>query len=147
MDNQTVTIVLQFFGVVFIVLGAAGLLGIWKNWYWRSQRTIYGYIPFGLMFLLSAFEPQVRQQLGSAVWVLFVLYTLLFALGMVGFFRPPRFVKPKWVQPIEAQPASVYQVMRKQVKEGANWRQRVSSPEELDAWIKEIRRQKPKKGK
>ena len=147
MDPQTITIVLQVFGAIFIALGIAGLLGIWKNWYWRSQRSIYGYIPFGLLFLVSAFEPQIRPRLGGSLWILIAIYTLLLALGIWGFIRPPRFVKPKWVQAIEAQPASVYHAMRKQVKAGENWRRRVSTSEELDAWIKEIRRQRPKKGK
>jgi hypothetical protein len=79
--------------------------------------------------------------------ILIFIYTVLFGLGMWGFIRPPRFLKPRWVQVIESQPVSVYQGMRKQVKAGENWRRRVSTPEELDAWIKEIRRQRPKKGK
>jgi hypothetical protein len=144
MNNISTEMVLQVLGVVFIGLGIAGLVGRWKNWYWRSPRSIYGYIPFGLMFILASMEKPIRAQLANATWILIGAYVVLFALGLWGFIRPPSFLQPQWLRPIEAQPRSVYLEMATQVKAGLDWRARVADPQALEKWIKEVRRKQPK---
>jgi hypothetical protein len=147
MNGLNLELVLQVFGAVFILLGLAGMLGIWKGWYWRSQRSVYGYIPFGLMFLMSSFEARIRLALGPAGWLVIVVYVILFALGVLGFSRPPQFLKPRWTRLIEAQPRAVYDAMAREVRAGEKWRPRVATQEALEEWIREVRRVRPKTAK
>jgi hypothetical protein len=139
MYGISLTLILQLFGAFFILMGVAGLLSFYKNWYWQSRQSIYGYIPFGLIFVVSSFETQIRQQLGANGWLVIVIYVLLFALGVWGFVRPPQFIKPGWIRLIETQPQNVYDAMVKEVKAGVNWHQKVESPEALAEWIRTIR--------
>jgi len=139
MYGISLNLIMQIFGAFFIAMGVAGLLSIYKNWYWQSRQSIYGYIPFGLIFIVSSFETQIRQQLGPNGWLVIVIYSILFAIGVWGFARPPQFIRPGWIRQIEAQPKNVYDTMVKEVKAGVNWRQNVASPEALAEWIRTIR--------
>jgi hypothetical protein len=147
MYGISLTLILQLFGAFFIVMGVAGLLSFYKSWYWHSQQSVYGYIPFGLIFLVSSFEAQIRQQLGTYGWSVIVIYVILFAIGSWGFVRPPKFIKPGWIQLIETQPKNVYDTMVKEVKAGANWQKKVESPEALAEWIRTIRSRPSNKAK
>jgi len=144
MAGLPVEVILQIFGGFFILVGFAGLFGIWKSWYWRSQRSIYGYIPFGLMFIVASIETRLRQQLGQAGWIVIAIYVVLFVVGSWGFIRPPRLIKPLWVRTIEEQSNAVYKAMSSEVKSGVDWRSRVASKEALEDWIRTIRRKLPK---
>ena len=140
MSGFSLPILLQLFGALFIVMGLAGHLGLYKAWYWNSPTRIYGYIPFGLIFIVSSFEAEIRTQLGQLGWLVIAIYVILFGLGIWGFVKPPLFLKPGWIRLIETQPKYVYDVMKQDVKSGINWRARVASPEALAEWIKVSRR-------
>jgi hypothetical protein len=144
MSGFSLTLLLQLFGALFIVMGVAGHLGLYKAWYWNSPSRIYGYVPFGLIFIASSFEAQIRAQLGQLGWLMIALYVVLFGLGLWGFIKPPTFLKPGWIRLIETQPRYVYEVMAQDVKSGINWRERVATPEALAEWIKVSRRRKVK---
>lgn len=147
MANIDTNWLLRLLGAFFILAGLAGLSGRWKNWYWRSQKTIYGYVPLGVLFILTSFETQLLQWLGKATWAIWVIYSLLLALGMWAFIRPPKFLKPAWTHPIEEQPPWVYKAMSSEVKAGKEWRPRVETPHAIEDWIKEIKRHRPKSPK
>jgi hypothetical protein len=144
MNNLDANWLLRLMGVFFILAGLAGITGRWKGWYWRSQKTAYGYIPLGALFVMTSFELQMLQWVGKATWVIWAIYALIFAIGMWAFIRPPKFLKPEWIRTIEAQPPWIYKAMASQVKAGKDWRQRVENPQAIEDWIKEIKRQRPK---
>lgn len=138
MDDRTSTLLLQAIGIVFIILGILGMIGFYKRWYWSGSTRAYGYVPFGLLAILVSFEKPIKEFLGSNFWILIVGYTLLLGLGFFVFARPPKFLKPAWIQRIEEEPKRVYEAMAKEVKGKADWRKKVETPEALEAWIKEI---------
>ena len=147
MSGLSLNLMLQLFGALFILMGLAGHLGIYKGWYWNSPNRIYGYVPIGLVFIISSFEAEIRAKLGQLGWLVVALYVVLFGLALWGFVKAPKFIKPGWVRLIEAAPKRVYAVMVQDVKSGINWRERVATPEALAQWIKDAYRRPLKPSK
>nr|MBC7243816.1 hypothetical protein [Chloroflexota bacterium] len=133
---------LRFFGVVFTALGVAARLGLWKNWYWRSRGTAYGYIPLGLLFLVYSFHSTVEARLGSYYILYQGLFVLLILCGLWWTVQPPSFIKPAWVRWVEAYPKEIYDAMMKAVEQGEKWEPHVASPEKLENWVKSLRGKK-----
>ncbi|MGC8787649.1 MAG: hypothetical protein ACP5Q1_09530 [Anaerolineae bacterium] len=134
--------IIRIFGVTFAALGLAARLGLWKNWYWRSRGTVYGYIPLGLLFVLYSFNALAVARLGSYYVLYQGLFALLIACGLWWTVQPPAFIKPAWVRWIEAYPKDVYQMIEKAVESGADWEANVATPEKLEQWIKSLRSKK-----
>jgi hypothetical protein len=132
------------FGVTFVALGLAAWSGLWKNWYWRSRGTVYGYVPLGLLFVLYAGNPWAQGRPGPYYRLYQGLFVLLALCGVWWSLRPPAFVKPAWVRWLEAYPADVRQLATKAVEQGAAWEPHVASQDKLDAWVKSLRKDKRK---
>lgn len=133
-------LLLQAFGFVFLGIGLAARFGLWRNWYWRSRGTVYGYVPLGLLFLVYSYEELARERLGTLYPVFQVAIGLLILLGVWWSLRPPAFVKPAWVRWVERYPRPVIQAMARAAEEDKDWEQHVSSPEALDDWVKSLQR-------
>src|SRR5512138_2239781 len=128
------TLLLQAFGLIFLGVGMAARLGVWKKWYWRTKGSMYGYIPLGLMFLLYSFYEPVKERLGTTFWMFQSLFLVLIAIGAWLSLRPPAFIKPTWVRWVEAHPRDVRQAMERAAKDDPDWEQHVTSPEAVESW-------------
>ena len=135
-DPQTLSIL---FGLVFIAIGLAARLGLWKQWYWRTRGSVYGYIPLGVLFILFTLSEQAAARLGQYHVVYQGLIVLLIAVGVWWSLRPPEFIKPTWVRWVEGYPQNVYQAMLKAVEQGEDWEPHMASREDLEAWVKTLR--------
>jgi hypothetical protein len=142
--NLDPNLFLQVFGLIFIGMGGAVQLGLWKKWYWRSQGRAYGYIPVGLLFILYSFNSQAQQKLGANYWLFNVAFGALAVLSVWLFFRPPNFMKPAWVRWVEAYPPDVYKAMRETAQNDPDWDKHMSSPEAVDEWVRTLKKGKPK---
>lgn len=141
LDSQ---VVLRVVGLFSIVVGLLGLTGVWKRWYWRSQRnTVYGYPLLGLACMLGSFEDTIQQMVGGREWLVIVFYIILLGGTVLISYSPPKFLKPRWIKRIEKEPHWVYEKMVKEVMADKPWRYKAKNMTELEKWIKEIR----KKGK
>lgn len=147
MSGLSFTLMLQLFGALFILMGLAGHLGLYKAWYWNSPNRIYGYVPIGVVFIVSSLEADLRAKLGQLDWMVVGLYVILFGLALWWFIKPPKFIKPGWIRLIEAASKRDYQVMVQDVKAGMDWHKRVATPEVLAEWIKEAHRRPLKPSK
>jgi hypothetical protein len=138
------TFLTQAFGVIFLGLGLAARLGMWKKWYWGSRGAAYGYLPMGLVFVVYSFNDRAAQLLGSR-YVLFQAGLVLLGLCALWWtVRPPAFVKPAWVRWVEAYPPNLLDAMAKAVKRGEEWEPHMSNPESIDAWVKSLKGKKNK---
>jgi uncharacterized membrane protein YccC len=140
--NQQFLILL--FGAVFTALGVTARLGVWKNWYWRSRGTVYGYIPFGLVFILYSFNAVAKAQPPPSYLLFQGAIVLLIACGVWWSVRPPALIKPAWVRWVEAYPQDVREAMAKAVEQGKNWEARVRSKEALAEWASSLGSRKSK---
>lgn len=135
-------LLLRLFGITFIALGLAARLGVWKNWYWRSRGTVYGYIPLGLLFIVYSFNALAVARLGSYYILYQGLFVLLIVWGLWWTVHPPIFIKPIWVRWVEAYPKEVFDTIVKAVEQGEKWEAHVVSPEKLELWVKSLRAKK-----
>ena len=142
--NFDPTLLLQAFGFIFLSLGVAARLGLWKKWYWRTKGAVYSYVPLGLLFLVYSFNELAKARLGQYFWMYQALFGVLIVLGIWLSFRPPKFVKPAWVRWVEAQPAQVVKDMEQDALDDPNWERHVTSPEAVDTWAKSLKLKKPK---
>jgi len=142
--NFDPTLLLQAFGFIFLSLGVAARLGLWKKWYWRTKGAVYGYIPLGLLFLVYSFNDLAKERLGPYLWVYQVSIGILIILGVWLSFRPPEFVKPAWVRWVEAQPTQVLKAMEQDALDDPNWERHIISPEAVDLWANSLKLKKPK---
>lgn len=139
--NLDSDIVLRVLGVISIIIGLAGLLGFWKRWYWRSQRsTVYGYPLLGIICFIVSFEDYILQNLLPKEWILISIYLVLFGIVVWISYSPPEFLKPKFVKRIEQEPQEVYERMARHVMEDKPWREKAKNLEALEKWIKEVKR-------
>jgi len=135
---------ISLFGIVFAAIGVAARLGRWKNWYWQTRGSVYGYVPLGLLFLLYAYKEEAVARLGPYYILYQGLLGILVAVGLWWSLRPPEFVKPAWVRWVEEYPKNVQEAMRKAAEAGDEWEPHMASPEELKAWVKTLRSKKAK---
>ncbi len=143
MDSTTTTSIMQTLGAIFILLGIAGMTGIYKKWYWTGPNKIYGYVPFGLLLILASLEDQLKVWLGGSNWALLSVYSVMLGFGMWGFIKPLKIFKPAWIRRIEQEPKFVFEDMAVSAKKSQEWRAKVSSIEYLNVWIKEIHKKHP----
>ena len=146
MTEENIQLLIFVFAAVFFGIGVLAVLGLWKNWYWRSPRRAYPYIPLGVLFLTAAFDDQLKAAFPGSEWIVTVIYVLIFAIVVWFAVAPPVWLKPRWIRQIEEQPKNVYAEMSRQAQANDDWRDKVDDPKKLDAWIQEARR-KPQKGK
>jgi hypothetical protein len=137
-------LMLQALGLVFVALGGAARLGLWKQWYWKSRGTVYGYIPLGGLFLVYSLDSLAVERLGSRYILFQGLIGLLIALGLWWSIRPPAFVKPAWVRWLERHPKQVLQAMAQAAEEDKGWEQQVVSQEAVDHWAKALQKRPPR---
>jgi len=138
------SLLLQAFGLIFMTLGLAARLGLWKKWYWRTKGSVYGYIPLGLMFLLYSFYGLAKERLTVPFWWFQALFAVLLIVGLWWSFRPPSFVKPAWVRWVEAYPKNITTAMEQATAEESDWDRHVTSPEAIEAWVKGLKLKKPR---
>jgi hypothetical protein len=134
-NQQVLTIA---FGAVFVALGVAARLGVWKSWYWRTRGSVYGYAPLGLAFLVYALRDRVVQALGGNLIVFQGVLALLVLLGLWWSMRAPAFVKPAWILWVEQHPKKAYEAMASAAIGGDDWEPKVASREAVEAWAKEL---------
>ena len=138
------SLLLQAFGIIFLAIGMAARLGLWKKWYWRTKGSMYGYMPLGLMFILYSYYEPVRESLGASFWMYQSLFAILIIVGAWFSFRPPGFIKPAWVRWIEAYPKDVHQTMQDAAADDPNWESHVTTPEAIELWVKALKMKKPR---
>ncbi|MGD2166178.1 MAG: hypothetical protein PVH50_11705, partial [Anaerolineae bacterium] len=107
LDDQ---VLLELFGLVFVGMGLAARLGLWKGWYWRTRGGSYGYVPLGLLFFVYSRREALTALAGTEL-AFYGLFGLMLLLGLWWSFIPPDFVKPRWVRWIEAQPERAQEAM------------------------------------
>jgi hypothetical protein len=145
MTASQAQLLMQIFGVFFLAIGLAARLSIWKGWFWRQQRMVYGYIPLGLLLIVYSFNEQAKAGLGPNYLVFQILTGLMLVIGAWWTARPPAFVKPDWVRWVEAHPKRVIDAMAQAVKKGESWGEKVKSKETVDAWARALKMKLPKK--
>lgn len=132
-------LLVQAFGLVFIGLGLAARLGVWKTWYWQSRGTAYGYIPLGGLFIFFTFFEPLKKILGSYAWLFPVIFALVMSLGIWWTIRPPRLVKPTWVRWVEKYPSYIIEAMKSAAGKDKEWGRFVVSEETVDAWARSLK--------
>jgi len=137
---------LGVFGLVFVGLGVAALLGIWKGWYWRSRGGAYAYIPLGVLFILFGWRSEVTEFFGTEL-ALYGLFGALLGVGAWWSIQPPDFIKPEWVRWIEKHPEPVREAMRDEVERGEEWREHVASEDAVNRWARRIKPRQSGKGR
>jgi hypothetical protein len=134
-------------GLFFTCAGAAGIRGKYKRWYWSSKRTVFAYIPVGVLFFLVA----LGQGLTGALLpkILWGAEVLVFAIALWWLIQPPAWLQPDWIRQIEEHPKAVYDVMQQQVKAGTKWQTSVQDPQSLEKWIQSVEKglQRKRKGR
>ena len=96
-------------GVFFITASVFGITGKWKRWYWTSRKSVYLYLPIGVLFLLATLGFWVKAGILSTV--LQGAEIVLLGIAIWWVTSPPGFLKPAWIRTIEAHPKSVYDAM------------------------------------
>ncbi len=135
-------ILITLFGLTFSGVGLAARLGLWKDWYWRTRGSVYGYVPLGLLFILYAFNERAAERLGQYYTFYQGLLALLMIVGVWWSLRAPDWIKPTWVRWVEQYPDTTREAMQKAVEAGEDWQPHMASPEALEAWVKTLRPQK-----
>ena len=134
-DDQTL---LVLFGVVFLGMGLAARLGMWKAWYWRTRGGAYGYIPLGLLFIVYSLRPELTALFGTEL-AFFVVFGLMLLVGVWWSFAPPDFMKPGWVRWVEDQPERVQEAMRERADGDTEWREHLESREAVEQWARRLK--------
>jgi hypothetical protein len=132
----------RIIGAAFVLLWLAARLSLWKRWFWRSPRSVYPYLPIGLVFLVY---PEYERAQAAGGTEATVYLAILIALGLIAIWwmiRPPAFVKPDWVRWIQKHPESTYTAMRDLVNEGAEWRDQITDQRAVDRWARRVGRKR-----
>lgn len=145
MPSLNTTLLLVAFSTVFIGMSLLARTGKWKNWYWRSPRRVYPYLPLGLLFLLATFDDQLRAFFAPNEWLVTAIYALFMALVIWFAIAPPRVLKPNWVRIIEEHPPQVYQELARQAVQSEEWREHVRDEASLRLWVEQARSMTAKK--
>jgi hypothetical protein len=132
-------------GSFFILAGAAGISGKYKRWYWSSRRTVFAYIPIGILFYLVALGQGLADPLLTKI--LWIAEVLVFGIALWWLIRPPKKLQPTWIQLIEEHPRAVYDAMQKQVKAGTEWQASVQDTKSLEKWIQSVEKELQRKRK
>lgn len=144
MTTSQIQNIMMAFGGIFFALGLLVRLGIWKNWFWKQQRMVYGYIPLGLLFIYFSFNEQAQERLGTNHIYFQGFAIILFLVGIWWSARPPSFVKPGWVRWIEAHPKRVVEAMQAAAGKNDEWKEKVKSKQAVDNWARGIMLKMPR---
>ncbi len=147
MFNLDTGLLIQAFGIIFIVLGVAARIGYWKNWYWQVRGSTYGYIPYGCIFFLSSYNDELKKIFFPNEWVVYIFYGIFLVIGLWCSIRPPQFMKPTWVRWIEKHPANIVEAIRNDARNDTSWEKHIKSEETVDAWAKSVKASKALKNK
>lgn len=139
LDKQ---LLIQAFGFVFIALGMAARLGYWKKWYWQPRASSYGYIPYGCIFVLYSYNEQLLEFFSPYPWITYVIYAVLFIIGLWFSINPPGFMKPSWIRWIEKYPANIIDAMRIETKNDPSWEEHIKDEAAVDGWAKLVKTKK-----
>ncbi len=143
--NIDLNIAVPVLGIIFIFAGVFIRLGNLKQVYWKSSRSMVGYIPLGILFLVAGLYDAASKR-GSLVFYAYIaLLVIVVALTIYLAARPPAFLKPEWIRWIEKYPKAIQKAMAADVEVNDKWKQNVSSEAAVDAWAKQLSRKLPKK--
>lgn len=134
-------ILLQLFGIAFIALGLAAILGLWQKWYWQTRGTVYSYIPLGCLFIFFSFDDQIMHILNLTNIHINLIAGLFLAIGLWWAVKTPNFLKPAWVGWVEKHPKRVQRAMKEAVMNGQEWQPHMKSEDDLDRWARKLKRQ------
>ncbi len=140
-----VNFVIYLMGAAFVFLGLYIRLGNMKKAYWKSPRSITGYVPLGLVFLVAGYYETASQQAPYFFYAYIALFVVLVGLTIFLGARPPQFVKPRWVRWVEKYPRSVQKAMAAASEDEPDWEKNVATEAAVDAWAKKLSRKGPKK--
>jgi len=140
-----VNYIVMVLGGVFVVVGFYIRMGNLKQVYWKSRRSMFGYIPLGLFFILAGYYNTASRQGPYIFYSYLVLFALLAGLTLFFSARPPDFIKPDWIRWIEKHPRSIQKAMLGEATENEEWKQKVVSETAVDAWAKQLARKLPRK--
>ncbi len=132
-------------GIIFLFAGVIIRLGNLKQVYWRSSRSMVGYIPLGIVFLVAGLYETASRQGGTVFYAYIALLVIVVGLTIYCAARPPDFMKPDWIRWIEKYPKSVQKAMAADVEDNSNWKENVASEAAVNAWAKQLSRKLPKK--
>jgi hypothetical protein len=147
MFNFNTELLIQAFGVIFIILGIAARVGYWKNWYWQVRGSTYGYIPYGVIFILASYNDALKNVFSPNEWIIYIFYGVFLGIGLWFSIRPPQFMKPTWVRWIEKYPANIIEAMRSEAKNDTAWGKNTKDETTVDAWAKSVKVNKGHKNK
>ncbi|MCC7129494.1 MAG: hypothetical protein B6D39_07175 [Anaerolineae bacterium UTCFX2] len=131
-------------GVLFVFVGVFIRLGNMKPVYWKSPRTMVGYIPLGILFILASIYDFVSKQGVYIFYAYIALIVIVAGLTIYITSRPPNFLKPTWIRWIEKHPRPIQKAMAADVGVNDQWQQNVISEAAVDAWAKQLSRKLPK---
>jgi hypothetical protein len=140
-----INFVIPLMGVAFIFFGLYIRLGNLKQVYWKSRRSMFGYIPLGLIFLLAGYYDLASSQGPYIFYAYIALFVILGGHTVFLTARPPAFIKPDWIQWVEKHPINIQKAMQADVQENPDWKKNVTSETAVDAWAKQVGRKLPKK--
>lgn len=146
MPSLDTNLLMIAFASAFIIMSLLALIGKWKNWYWRSPRRVYPYLPLGFLFLLAIFDDQLREIFAGNEWIVTAIYAVFMAVVIWFAIAPPRAIKPKWVRIIEEHPPKVYEELARQALKDDGWREHVRDEKSLRLWVEQARKATKKKG-
>jgi hypothetical protein len=133
-------------GAAFVLAGIYIRMGYMKQVYWKSRRSMFGYIPLGLVFILVGYYNTFSSQ---APYIFYGYIALLAIMVMFTLYvsssRPPAFIVPEWIKWVEKYPKNIQKAMRIEADVDDEWKQYVTSEAGVDAWAKELARKLPKK--
>ncbi len=133
-------ILILVLGLGFSMLWVAARAGLWKRWYWRQRRSVYPYLPIGLLFLIYPYQEDLTNLLQVPMIFVRSLPWLLALIALWWIVLPPSFIKPRWVRWVERHPDKVYQAMAESVGRGEVWQEHILSQEAVDRWAKSLSR-------
>ncbi len=143
--NLDVNFALPVMGAAFVLIGIYFRLGNLKKVYWKSPRSVVGYIPLGLVFMAAGFTNWASQQPKGIYYAYLAVFAALVGFTLYLAARPPDFIKPDWINWVEKHPKAIQKAMAADVENDENWKRKVSSQASVDAWAKELGRRLPKK--
>ncbi len=143
--NIDLNYAIPLLGILFIFAGILIRLGNLKQVYWKSSRSMVGYIPLGVLFLVAGLYDTASKQGAFVFYAYIALLVIVVALTIYLAARPPNFLKPEWIRWVEKYPKAVQKAMAADVAFDDQWKQNVASEAAVDAWAKQLSRKLPKK--
>ena len=132
-------------GAAFIFLGIYIRLGNMKQVYWKSRRSMYGYVPLGLVFIAAGYYNSASGWPQTLHYAYLSAFVILIVLTLYLTARPPDFIKPNWIRWIEKHPSNIQKAMQADVQDNNEWKDKVTSEAAVNAWAKQLARNLPKK--